>query len=152
MPVPFRLPAVRVVEPETVSVVPAAIEVVARKSTALSVCDPVIVPPAKTRVDVPGSTVPAVNVQLAAVRIVPASVSVPLGLLMTTGGSNPAAVVAAPVNVWAAAPLIRRVPVPPSNADAWLMEPPAASVPVPIEPSASVNAPATVSVSPAAIV
>jgi len=34
--------------------------VAARMSTAFSVCDPVIVPPAKTRVDVPGSRVPAV--------------------------------------------------------------------------------------------
>ena len=39
-------------------------EVVARKSTALSVCEPVTVPPAKTTVEVPGSTVPAVYVQL----------------------------------------------------------------------------------------
>ena len=54
------------------------------------------VPPAKTSVELPGSTVPAVYVQPVAVRIVPARVSVPEGLLMTTGGSAPAAVVAAP--------------------------------------------------------
>ena len=39
-------------------------------------------PPAKTTVEVPGSTVPAVYVQLWAVRIVPARVSVPEGLLI----------------------------------------------------------------------
>ena len=60
--------------------------VVARKSTALRVWLPVIVPPAKTSVEVPGSSVPAVYVQLFAVRIVPARVSVPDGLLMTTSG------------------------------------------------------------------
>ena len=67
-----------------------------------------IVPPAKTSVEVPGSSVPAVYVQLLAVRIVPARVSVPDGLLMTTRGRPPAAVVAAPVRVWAPAPLMQQ--------------------------------------------
>ena len=53
-------PAVSVVEPVTVRVVPAAIEVVARKSTALRVWQPVIVPPAKTSVEVPAVDAPAV--------------------------------------------------------------------------------------------
>ena len=69
----------------------------------------------------PGSTVPAVYVQLVAVRIVPARVRVPDGLLMTTSGRSPAAVVAAPVKVWAPAPLIRRVAVPPVIVEAWLI-------------------------------
>ena len=69
----------------------------------------------------PGSSVPAVYVQLWVVRIVPARVSVPDGLLMTTAGRSPAAVVAAPVNVWAPAPLMSRVPVPPAKAEAWLI-------------------------------
>ena len=63
---------------------------VARKSTVFRVWLPVIVPPAKTSVAAPGSTVPAVYVQLLAVRIVPARVSVPDGLLMTTSGRPPA--------------------------------------------------------------
>src|SRR5207247_2037912 len=104
VPVPLSAPVVRVVAPVTVRVVPAAIEVVARMSTALRVCEPAIVPPAKTSVEVPGSSVPAVYVQLLAVRIVPARVRVPDGLLMTTAGRAPAAVVEAPVNVWAPAP------------------------------------------------
>ena len=62
-------------------------------------------------------------VQLLPVRIVPARVSVPDGLLITTSGQAPAAVVAAPVNVWPPAPLIRSVAVPPSNAEAWLTSP-----------------------------
>ena len=49
-----------VVEPVTVRVVPAAIEVVARKSTALRVWLPVMVPPAKTSVEVPAFSTPAV--------------------------------------------------------------------------------------------
>jgi hypothetical protein len=60
VPVPLRLPAVRVREPAAVRVVPAAIEVVVRTSTLLSVCEPVIVPPEKRTVEVPGSRVPAV--------------------------------------------------------------------------------------------
>ena len=56
----------------------------------------VTVPPAKTTSEVPGSTVPPVYVQLWVVRIVPARVSVPEGLLMTSRGRPPAAVVAAP--------------------------------------------------------
>ena len=67
--------------PLTVRVVPAAIVVVARKSTALRVWLPLIVPPAKTSVEVPGSSVPAVYVQLLAVRMVPARVSVPRRLV-----------------------------------------------------------------------
>ncbi len=70
-------------------------------------------PPAKTSVEVPGSTVPAVYVQPVAVRIVPARVSVPEGLLMTTAGRLPLAVVDAPVRVWAAPPLTSRVALPP---------------------------------------
>ena len=62
----------------------------------------------------PGSTVPAVYVQLFAVRSVPAIVSVPLGLLIAMSGRAPAAVVEAPVKVWAAAPLIVSVAVPPA--------------------------------------
>ena len=54
----FRLPAVRVRLPPAVRVVPAAIVVVARKSSALRVCEPVTVPPANTTSDVPGSMVP----------------------------------------------------------------------------------------------
>ncbi len=113
VPVPLSAPLVRLSAPVTVSVVPAAIDVVARKSTALRACDPVIVPPAKTSVDVPGSSVPPVYVQLLLVRRVPARVSVPEGLLMTTSGRLPLAVVDAPVRVCAPAPLISRVAVPP---------------------------------------
>ena len=96
-------------------------------------------PPAKTTVEVPGSTVPAVYVQSWVVRIVPARVSVPEGLLMTTRGRSPAAVVAAPVNVWAPAPLMSSVPVPPSNVEAWLIAPWAATVPVLMLPSVRVR-------------
>ena len=70
-------------------------------------------PPAKTSVEVPGSSVPAVYVQSLPVRIVPARVSVPLGLLMTTSGRLPLAVVAAPLRVWSALPSMSRVAVPP---------------------------------------
>ena len=59
--------------------------------------------PAKTTVVVPGSSAPAVYVQLRPVRIVPARVSVPDGLSMTTLARLPAARVEAPVNVWSAA-------------------------------------------------
>src|SRR5207249_586756 len=142
VPVPLSAPEVSVVAPVAVRVVPAATDVVARMSTSLRLWLPVTVPPAKTTVDVPASTVPAVYVQLFGVRIVPARVSVPEGLLMTRRGSCPAAVVAAPVNVWPAVPLTSSVPVPPSNAAAWLIAPWAASVPVPIEPSARVSRPA----------
>ncbi len=109
----LRLPAVRVTAPDAVRVVPAAIVVVARKSSAPSVCEPVTVPPAKTTSEDPWSTVPAAYVQPFDVRIVPASVSVPDGLLMLTSGTFPAAVVAAPVSVCAPVPLISSVPVPP---------------------------------------
>ena len=88
--------------------------------------------PAKTTVEVPGSRVPALTVQLWVVRIVPARVSVPEGLVMTTRGSRPAAVVAAPVKVCAPAPLMSRVAAPPVYVEAWLMAPPAATVPVPL--------------------
>src|SRR4029078_12955213 len=71
---------------------------------------------------------------------------------MLTFERSPAACVAAPVNVWAPAPLNRRVPVPPSNAEAWLTLPWAARVPVPIEPSARVSKPVTVRVSVTGIV
>ncbi len=72
-----------------------------------------IVPPAKTSVELPGSRVPAVYVQLLAVRSVPARLSVPEGLLMTTMGRLPLAVVEAPVRVWPALPLMSRVALPP---------------------------------------
>ena len=84
-------------------------------------------------------------VQLLAVRSVPARVSVPEGLLMTTSGSAPAAVVAAPVKVWAPAPLTRRVAVPPVVVEAWLRSPWAARVPVPLSaPVVRVVEPVTV--------
>ena len=73
----------------------------------------IVLAAAKTTVEVPGSSVPAVYVQLWSVRIVPARVSVPEGLLMTSGGRLPLAVVEAPVKVWAPAPLMSRVAVPP---------------------------------------
>ncbi len=114
----LRLPAVRVRRPPAVRVVPAAIVVVARKSSALRVCDPVTVPPAKTTSEVPGSTVPALYVQLWLVRIVPTRLSVPEGLSMTRAGRLPAAVVDAPVRVWAPAPSTSRVPLPPPNVEA----------------------------------
>ena len=98
VPVPLRLPALRVVDPLTVRIVPAAMLVVARKSTALRVWLPVMVPPAKTSVEVPAFSPPAVYVQLLAVRMVPARVRVPDALLTTTSGSAPATVVAAPVS------------------------------------------------------
>ena len=60
---------------------------------------PVIVPPAKTTSEVPALTVPAVYVQLWLVRIVPARTRVPAGLLMTSAGRSPEAVVEAPVKV-----------------------------------------------------
>ncbi len=82
--------------------------------TALRAWLPVIVwVPEKTTVEVPGSSVPAVYVQLWVVRIVPARVSVPDGLLMTSSGRSPLAAVAAPVNVWAPEPFSRSVAVPP---------------------------------------
>ena len=56
---------------------------------------------------------PAVYVQLLVVRIVPARVSVPEGLLMTIAGRPPLAVVEAPLRVWAPVPLMSRVAVPP---------------------------------------
>ncbi len=51
---------------------------------------------------------------------------------MTTSGRAPATVVAAPVNVWSAVPLISRVAVPPVVVEAWLIAPSATSVPVPL--------------------
>ena len=153
VPVPLRLPAVSVVVPATVRVVPAAMVVVARKSTEAKVWLPVIVPPAKTRAAVPGSSVPPVYVQLLLVRIVPARLSVPESLLMTNTGRLPAAVVEAPVRVCAPVPLTSRVAVPPEYVDAWLMAPWAASVPVPLRlPAVSVVVPVTVRVVPAAMV
>ena len=47
------------------------------------------VPPANTTSDVPGSSVPPLYVQVFVVRIVPASVSVPDGLLIVTQGEDP---------------------------------------------------------------
>ncbi len=83
----------------------------------------------------------------------PARVKVPDGLLMTSGGSAPAAVVAAPVKVWAPAPPIVRLAVPPAYAEAWLMFPVAMSVPGPLRvPAVSVVVPFTVRVVPAVMV
>ena len=113
LPVPLRLPAVSAVVPVTVRVVAAAMLVVARKSIEAKVWLPVIVPPAKTRAAVPGSSVPPVYVQLLLVRIVPARLSVPAGLLMTRIGRLPLAAVEAPVSAWAPVPLTSRVAVPP---------------------------------------
>ena len=102
-------------------------------ATLLSVCEPVIVPPAKTTVEVPGSSVPAVYVQSLAVRIVPARVSVPEGLLMTTTGRSPAVGRGrAGERLGAGAVDEQRAPSPPSNVEAWLRSPRACSVPVPL--------------------
>ncbi len=86
------------------------------------------------------------------VRIVPTRVSAPDGLLMTTLGRLPAAAVAAPAKVWPAVPLISSVPVFPSNVEAWLIGPWAATVPVLMLPSVRVSEPVTVRVVPAATV
>src|SRR5438093_2470479 len=148
----LSVPPVRLRLPPAVRVGPAAIVVVVRTSTALGVLLPVVVPPAKTSVEVPGSSVPAVYVQLFVVRIVPARLSVPEGLLMTSSGGWPAAVVAAPVTVWAPLPLMSRVAVPPVYVEAWLMAPWAARLPVPLSaPEVSVVDPVTVRVVPAAM-
>ena len=95
---------------------------------------------------------PAVYVQLCPVRMVPARVSVPDGLSMTTLGRLPAAVVEAPVKVWSTVPLTRSVPVLPSKVEAWLIGPWAATVPVLMLPSVRVRVPATESVVPAVTV
>ncbi len=58
LPVPLRAPPVRLSGPPATRVVPAAIEVVARRSTPLRVWLPLIVPPAKTTVLAAGSRVP----------------------------------------------------------------------------------------------
>ncbi len=84
--------------------------------------------------------------------MVPTRVSVPVALSMITAGRVPAAVVAAPVKVWAPLPSMRRVPVPPSKVEAWLMAPWAATVPVVIVPSVRASAPLTVRVVPRATV
>src|SRR4029079_19529782 len=97
-------------------------------------------------------SVPAVYVQLWVVRIVPARVRVPLGLLMTRGGMSPPAVVAVPVNVCAPAPLTSSVAVPPVAVEVSLMLPCAARVPVPLRaPVVRDVAALTVTVVPAAI-
>ena len=69
----------------TVRVVPAAIEVVSADvdREGLAAGDRAA---GEDDGRAPGSTVPAVYVQLLVVRIVPARVSVPDGLLMTIGG------------------------------------------------------------------
>ena len=119
--------------PLTVSVVPAAM---GRRRPEVDGVEGLAAGDRAAREDdawrLPGSSVPAVYVQLFAVRIVPARVSVPDGLLMTTGGQAAGGGVAAPVNVWAPAPLMSRVAVPPANVEAWLIGPWAASVPVPL--------------------
>ena len=95
---------------------------------------------------------PAVYVQFDAVRIVPARVSVPDGLLMTTTGSPPAAGVAEPLNVWSRVPSMSSVALPPPKVEAWLIEPRASSVPGPLRlPEVRIRLPVTVRVSPAAI-
>ena len=173
VPAPLSVPAVSVARPGTVivplfvtvtttgivnvparpRVVPAAIVTAPRSSRLPSACEPLIVPPAWTRVDPAAFIVPAVYVQLLVVRIVPARVSVPEGLLMTRSGRSPAAVVAAPVNVWAPAPLRSRVAAPPVYAEAWLTAPWAARVPVPLRaPAVRVTEPVAVRVSPALMV
>ena len=94
---------------------------------------PLIVPPAKTTVEVPGSIVPAVYVQLLVVRSVPARVSVPEGLLMTSerqvagGGRGRAGERLRAGAVDRAGWPSRR-----SYVEAWLMSPWAARVPVPL--------------------
>ena len=132
--------------PVTVSVVPALTVYVTPPPLNVTLARlwlPAIVRlPANTTVDVPGSSVPAVYVQLRPVRIVPARVSVPDGLSMTTAARLPAARVEAPVNVWSTAPLMSSVPVPVSNVEAWLIGPCAATVPVAMLPSVRVSAPA----------
>src|SRR3970040_3121578 len=80
-------------------------------------------------VEVPGSRVPLVWVQLLVVRMVPVRVRVPDGLLMLRLGRVPALVVALPVKVWAPVPSMVRRPVPPSKEDAWVMSPRAEKVP-----------------------
>src|SRR3990170_4851788 len=80
-------------------------------------------------VEVPGSRVPLVWVQLLVVRMVPVRVRVPDGLLMLRLGRVPALVVALPVNVWAPVPSMVRRPVAPSKVDAWVMSPRAETVP-----------------------
>ena len=150
------LPSVRASPPVTVRVVPAAtvyVEPAPLNTTSVRLWLPLIViVAANTTVEVPGSRVPAVYVQLRPVRMVPTSVSVPDGLLITRLGRLPAAVVEAPVNVWAPAPLMSSVPVPPSNVAAWLIGPWAATVPVLMLPSVNVSEPTAVRVSPAATV
>ena len=153
MPVPLSEPAVRLSEPAAVRVVPAAIEVVARRSIALRVWLPVIVPPPKTTVEVPGSRVPPTYVQAVVVRMVPARVSVPAGLSMTSSGRLPTVVVAVPVNVWGPDPSMRRVAVPRANVEAAARSPCASRVPVPLSvPDVSVVRPVAIRLSPAAMV
>src|SRR5438128_1019931 len=105
-------------EKTAVRVVPAAIDVVARKSSALRVWLPVIVPPAKTTVEVPGSTVPAVYVQALAVRILLLRVRVPPIFSLFPYTTLFRSVVAAPVNVWGPDPSMRSVAVPPPAVEA----------------------------------
>ena len=64
----------------------------------------------KTTVLVPASTVPAVQVQLFLVAIIPDNVNVPEDLLMFKIGMLPPD--PPPVNVWAPVPLMSNVAVP----------------------------------------
>ena len=145
----LRVPATVRVSPDAIVWVPVLLTTTsARAWLPLIVCVP-----AKTTVEVPASSVPPVYVQSFEVRRVPVSVSVPEGLLMSTSGRLPAAVVEAPSRVCAPVPLTRRVAAPPGYVDAWLMEPWAARMPAPLRlPAVSVVVPATVRVVPAAMV
>src|SRR3990172_10808893 len=83
----------------TVRVVPAGTVTAPRISIVLRGWLPVMVRvPAKITVEVVGSTVPVVTVQLRPVRMVPVRVSVPDGLAISRLGNAPALVVAVPVN------------------------------------------------------
>src|SRR5438105_3409987 len=113
VPVPLRLPALRVVDPLTVRIVAEASVVVVRKSTALRVWLPVMVPPAKTTVDVRSEERRVGKEWRLAVWMVPDRERVPDALLTTSRGRLPLAVVDAPVSVWAPAPLMARVAAPP---------------------------------------
>ena len=102
---------------------------------------------------VPGSTVPAVWVQLRVVRRVPTRPRLPPDLAISTTGRLPVVAVALPVKVWSADPSKRRVAVPPLvKVLATLTSPRATRVPVLRAPETRLTAPAAVRVLAAAIV
>ena len=102
-------------------------------STSLRVWLPVIVwCPRRRRVEVPGSSVPAVYVQLWLVRSVPARVSVPDGLLMTTRGRSPAARRRGPGERLGAGAVDQQGAVPPTKAAVVDTSPWASRTPVPL--------------------